>query len=86
MANRVTYKTLSEWLAKGNGHVKERGVFSEDCDKINTHIEYIQLDEGREVPDNLTVRFFGTTKWLEPTAENLYPKKKRKGTNGRIYP
>lgn len=75
MTKRVTYKTLSEWLAKGNGHVKERGVFSEDCDKINTHIEYIQLDEGREVPDNLTVRFFGTTKWLEPTASNLYPKK-----------
>jgi hypothetical protein len=77
MAKRVTYKTLSEWLAKGNGHVKERGVFSEECDKINTHIEYIQLDEGREVPDNLTVRFFGTTKWLEPTARNLYPKKRK---------
>ena len=39
MAKRVTYKTLSEWLAKGNGQVKERGVFSEACDKINTHIE-----------------------------------------------
>jgi hypothetical protein len=77
MTKRVTYKTLSEWLAKGNGHVKERGVFSEECDKINTHIEYIQLDEGREVPDNLTVRFFGTTKWLEPTAGNLYPKKRK---------
>jgi hypothetical protein len=75
---RVTYKTLSEWLAKGNGHVKERGVFSEESDVIDTHIDYIQLYENHEVPDNLTVRFFGTTKWLEPTASNLYPKKKRK--------
>jgi len=77
MAKRVTYKTLSEWLAKGNGHVKERSVCSKDCDRIRTHIEYLQFYENKEVPDKYTIRVFGTTKWLEPTARNLYPKKRK---------
>jgi hypothetical protein len=68
-----TYAVFAQSVQTEPSYQKETQIIGEN----NTHIEYIQLDEDREVPDNLTVSFFGTTKWLEPTASNLYSKKRK---------
>lgn len=70
---RATYLQLAEWLAKGNG------MFKEDISAIYSYTSF-SLDtdeENREIREcEIVIRPFGTTKWLEPTLENMGIKEK----------
>lgn len=64
---RATNIQLSEWLAKGNGMWKRKNNDS----TIYINYSFFEDLEEDEVDDDVLIRPFGTTEWLEPTLENM---------------
>ena len=64
---RATNLQLAEWLSKGNGLVK----LYADATYFLIHIEIDAVDCDREVREDVYIRPFGTTEWVEPTLENM---------------
>lgn len=62
---RMTNRELSEWLAKGNGEMKNVGYL------INTSASYWYQDgaENKNVDNNILIRDFGSDEWRVPTIE-----------------
>lgn len=62
---RMVNRELSEWLAKGNGEVKNLGYI------INTSISYCYKDnaENEIVDGGIFIRDFGSDEWREPLME-----------------
>ena len=62
---RMTNRELSEWLAKGNGEVKNLGCI------INTSISYCYKDdtENEIVDGGIFIRDFGSDEWRQPLIE-----------------
>ena len=62
---RMTNRELSEYLAKGNGEVKNLGYI------INTSISYCYKDnaENEIVDGGIFIRDFGSDEWREPLVE-----------------
>lgn len=56
----MTYRQLSEWLAKGNGQVKGDTT-------LTTAFAYLEEDDDKEVPENYRIRRWGSGILLEPT-------------------
>jgi hypothetical protein len=63
---RATNLQLSEWLAKGNGMWKYKDELVAYI-SIFSHIDSLE----NEVDDDILIRPFGTTEWVEPTLENI---------------
>ena len=63
---RMTNKELSEYLAKGNGEMKNFGyaLFN-----ISTCHCYADVAENKEVDNNILIRDFGSDEWREPLIE-----------------
>ena len=63
-AERMTYRELAEWLAKGNGQSKTGYV-------AVTQIGYDSIDEkdNRELPEEYRIRRWGSDEWIEPTVD-----------------
>ncbi len=61
---RMTYRQLAEWLAKGNGQCKTGYVA---C----TQLGYDCVDEKdtMEVRDEYKIRPWGSDEWIEPTVD-----------------
>ena len=62
---RMTNRELSEWLAKGNGEVKNLGYTI----NISTSYFYKNNTENENVDDNICIRDFGSDEWREPLIE-----------------
>jgi hypothetical protein len=62
----MTNKELSEYLAKGNGEMKNfgYGLFN-----ISTCHCYADVAENENVDRNILIRDFGSDEWREPLIE-----------------
>lgn len=60
----VTYRELSNWLAKGNGEIMWSNV-------VYTGWRYINDDENKAIKESLSVRKWEDTEWHNPTMEYL---------------
>lgn len=63
-SERVTYRELARWLAKGNGEVK-------NADTICPNWNYYDDEENKPVEDSFLVREWDDTEWHKPTREYL---------------
>lgn len=61
---RMTYRELSEWLAKGNGVQRDIG-----CLVCYPYCEYIETDKNKEVPKSYRIRKWDSDEWVEPLME-----------------
>lgn len=61
---KMTYKELSEWLAKGNGQFKDGNFGS-----FRTELIYYKNKENTIVDNNCLIRGFTETEWHEPLIE-----------------
>lgn len=61
---KMTYKELSEWLAKGNGQFKDGNFGS-----FRTELVYCKNEENTIVDNNCLIRGFNETEWHEPLIE-----------------
>lgn len=61
---RMTIRELAEWLAKGNGQLKEG-----DFGSIKTELIYYGLDENAPVDNNCLIRGWNEDTWHEPMIE-----------------
>ena len=63
---RMTYRQLSEWLAKGNGQYTADNYLN-----IYTELSYYnsQDNSNDEVSDGCTIRAWGSDEWIEPTVD-----------------
>lgn len=64
---RATVIQLAEWLAKGNGMWKRA---ADDAIFMSLTINH-NKDAEEDVDDDILIRPFGTTEWVEPTLENM---------------
>lgn len=60
---RMTYRQLSEWLAKGNGQCKTYAVVSTAC----LAYDDFGKKDNREVSEDYKIRCWGSDEWIEPT-------------------
>lgn len=72
-SNRMTYRQLAEWLAKGNGQQS-----STTCSVVYTFQEVIEKEENKEVPADYKIRRWDSDEWIEP-ALDVYLEDCRKG-------
>lgn len=72
-SNRMTYRQLAEWLAKGNGQQS-----STMCSVGYTFQEVIEKEENKEVPADYKIRRWDSDEWIEP-ALDVYLEDCRKG-------
>ena len=72
---RMTYRQLSEWLAKGNGQVSHDYLIDVSCTYC-----YSTEDDDKEVPESYRIRRWGSGIWLEPTV-SVYQEDCRDGSN-----
>lgn len=63
-SNRMTYRQLAEWLAKGNGQYK-----SSYKDYFYTYTVYVCDKDDNILPDEILIRRWGSDKWIEPTID-----------------
>lgn len=63
---RMTYRQLSEWLAKGNGQYTT-DYYLIICTELSYCNGYDNSND--EVPDEYTIRAWGSDEWIEPTEE-----------------
>lgn len=72
----ISYRLLSQWLAKGFGEIKEKNGMP-----VRTHLVY-RIGDERIPVDNFLVRKWDTDEWHLPTADyclpNLFPKEEVK--------
>lgn len=61
---KMTYKELSEWLAKGNGQFKDGNFGS-----FRTELVYCKNEDNTIVDNNILIRNFNETEWHEPLIE-----------------
>lgn len=61
---KMTYKELSEWLAKGNGQYKNGNFGS-----FRTELVYCKNEENTIVDNDCLIRGFNETEWHEPLIE-----------------
>lgn len=61
---RMTYKELSEWLAKGNGQYKDGNFGS-----FRTELVYCKNEENTIVDNDCLIRGFNEDTWHEPLIE-----------------
>ena len=66
ITRRMTNRELSQWLAKGNGEMKNfgYGLFN-----ISTCHCYADVAENENVDRNILIRDFGSDEWREPLIE-----------------
>lgn len=64
----MTYRQLSEWLAKGFGELVFEGgeIVSRVC---HTFKEYFVADENKPVFERYLIRPWGSDEWVKPTLE-----------------
>ena len=60
----MTYPQLAEWLAKGYGHAKCRGLRGYVSDLI-----FYEGNENEAVNDDILIRPWGNDEWVNPTVE-----------------
>lgn len=63
-SNRMTYRQLAEWLAKGNGQQS-----STTCSVGYTFQEVIEKEENKEVPADYKIRRWDSDEWIEPALD-----------------
>ena len=61
---KMTYRQLAEWFAKGNGQWKWK-----DNSQYHTNYSYTETNDNKEVDENYYIRPFGQTEWIEPTVD-----------------
>ena len=62
---RMTYRQLSEWIARGNGEF----LFNEDDHEPQSHFSYEEQFVNTEVPEYNRIRPWGSEDWIVPTRE-----------------
>lgn len=63
---RMTNRQLAEWLSKGNGQWIDFSTLN-IASTVYAY-EYLSNDND-EVPENIHIRPFGTSDWIEPTVD-----------------
>lgn len=63
-SERVTYRELARWLAKGNGEAKI-------VNNVFINLTYGEIEADKNVEDNLSVRKWDDPEWHKPTREYL---------------
>lgn len=65
---RMTYRQLAEWLAKGNGEYTDSDSIEKYCIPMST-ISYSEERRDEPVYQGLSIRTWDSEEWVEPTVD-----------------